>query len=378
MSERRNSEANQAFASLKLEGIRFSGANIPVDVLEEIVRYRNLIVAAATDAWQEEHPNDDLPDWLSKDLELTLTEVANGSAIPVLDRPSGSDFEKTFEDARDAVDHLIREVSNGKVTKTSFPSWANTPAFWNFGSSLEGGEKMYVPAPTQVDPIYAVITPETRRLHVEPLKLSVKGERSDSFQIVGGQVIALDAENRSFELMTTRWGQIHGRFKDTRLIQDLSSVIGNSNQAKTVSIFGRTGLKDGILEKVHEAFSIVNPGSEFEYAFDQLVKISKTEEGWLGGSGSEVPPKVIIKGATVLSIFTRLNFPPPAVFPTEAGGLVFEWGSETYVLSVEIEDNGNLVVYSLLPGKTSGAEITVREPEELLPTLTGWGEVLNA
>ena len=45
----------EPFAELRLTGERFDDAHFPVDALHEIIRYQQLIIAAAQATWIAEH-----------------------------------------------------------------------------------------------------------------------------------------------------------------------------------------------------------------------------------------------------------------------------------------------------------------------------------
>ena len=100
-----------AFASLRLNGARFDNAKLPVETLEEIIRYKQLIIAAVEDLWQKEHPQEDVPESIKEGLQLSLTEVIEGSSIPLLERQGDSDFDDLYDDGKDVVDQLLRSVA---------------------------------------------------------------------------------------------------------------------------------------------------------------------------------------------------------------------------------------------------------------------------
>lgn len=377
MKERQSPSAEEAFASIKLEGARFEGADIPVDSLQEIIRYKTLIVAAAVEHWHQQNPNDEAPESLKNGLDLTLTEVVPGSAVPVLERPAGSDYEEEFEIGKDAVDQLLRNANTGKITKSAFPAWANIPEFWAFGSSLEASETLYVPAPVKGGAASAEVTPDSRRENIEPLKTEVRGERSETFEAVKGQVIALNAESCSFDITTPQNGQIHGRYRTADLTKSLREVIGSSTNAEVVLVLGRTGLKDGVLEKIHEAEFVVPTGSPYAGSAERLLELALLEDGWLDGAGNKLPPKLLRIGARVLAVLYRSDLRAPSLFPTEEGGLSLEWSSPEYVYNIEIENDGSIVAYSLNPGEPSGQETTIGDPEDLFPIITKWGALFN-
>lgn len=379
-------QADEAFASLKLEGSRFDYARMPVETLQELLRYRELIVSAATEQWQREHPDDEVPDSLRGGLDLTLTEVAPGSAIPLLTRPTVADFDEEFEQARDTVDQLLRDVSTGLITRESFPRWANQPQFWEFGSSLKGSEALYVPAPSSRTAGFAVITQRSREDFFEPLKDQVRGERSEGFGLVQGKIVAVNAENRNFDLTTPTNPRVHGRFKSEALIEKLRSALGNSVNASPVLLLGRIGYKDGALEKILEGVFITPADSDYATAANRLLELSEIEKGWLRPAGEEglpesagedISPKILLLGAHALSCFEKAGFRPPSIFPSEYGGVSFEWVTAKFVCSVEIEPDATVTAYCLPPDSMEGTEEVLDDIDDLPMAITEWNRFLS-
>ena len=388
-------QANEAFTSLKLEGSRFDYARMPVETLQELLRYRMLIVSAATEQWQREHPDDEVPDSLQSGLDLALTEVAPGSAIPLLTRPTEADFDEEFERARDSVDQLLRDVSTGSMTRESFPQWANLPQFWEFGSSLKGSEALYVPAPSPRTAESAVITQQAREDFFEPLKVKVRGQRSEGFGLVQGKIVAINAENRNFDLTTESNPRVHGRFKSETLIDKLRSVLDSSAKASPILLLGRNGYKDGALEKILEAVFVTHVDSDYAASAKRLQELSEIEKGWLGPASEEGRPepsseedgpgfagetisqKTLLLGAHALSCFNEAGFPPPSIFPSEYGGLSFEWVTAKFVCSVEIEPDGTVTAYCLPPESMEGTEEVLDEIDDLPMTIREWNRFLS-
>ncbi|HZK31960.1 MAG TPA: hypothetical protein VFC72_03515 [Corynebacterium sp.] len=379
MTSLESSSVEAAFASLKLKGARFDGAKIPVETLEELIRYRQLIIAAAEDSWKKDHPGEDAPEALKDGLGLSLTDVVDGSSVPLLEREAGGDFDELFEDGKDNIDQLLRYVTEGELEAIAFPEWADIDPFWEFGSSLAAGEEMQVPAPVEEHSRFATISPVSRAQRFSPLKskLHASPARSESFGLVEGRVIALNAEKRNFDVSTQTLGELRGKFRTVDITSELREFLGNSSEAPEVLILGRLGFKEQALDKIHEATLVVELGDPFEKVARKLEEISRLKDGWLEGAGSSVRFELLRLGSRTLSTIKKAGLAPPNVFPTEEGGLSFEWATGTYVLSVEIEADSSIAAYSLLPGDTTGTETSVRKLENLSETIDSWKEVLG-
>lgn len=371
-------EIEDAFASVKLGGTRFDQAQIPVESLIELLRYRELIIAAATNAWELDHPGESVPAALHESFELTLTDVADGSAIPLLERPIESDFDTFFEDGKDDVDQLLRDVNSGGYEPRAFPKWADIDAFWNFGETLQPEETMIVPAPVGTTKHFAQISQVTRTQYFYTLKKKVRAsaDRTQAFGAVTGRVTALDAENRNFDISTVAFGSIHGRFKTVDITDDLREFLGSSSDAPNIIILGLLGYKEGTLEKVHEATFAVQESDPFAATAQSLTTIAETESGWLEGGVQAVTLDASKLGSKVLNLIKAADVTPPRVFPTEDGGLSFEWATSSYVLSFEIDSNFRILAYKLGPDENFGTESVVENLEQLPDILGEWKEIL--
>lgn len=110
-------EANPAedepriFASLKLDGARFNGGRLPIDALVELQRYRELILEAAKQAWREANPGEEVPADFSKEFDLAVTEIEDGSAIPVMER-TRSAYDGFYDAGRLDVEALFADIVN--------------------------------------------------------------------------------------------------------------------------------------------------------------------------------------------------------------------------------------------------------------------------
>ena len=368
-----------AFASLRLNGARFDNAKLPVETLEEIIRYKQLIIAAVEDLWQKEHPQEDVPESIKEGLQLSLTEVIEGSSIPLLERQGDSDFDDLYDDGKDVVDQLLRSVSEGKLEAEAFPQWANMASFWDFGSSLLADEEMQVPAPFETHSHYVSITTVSRAQKLLPLKQKVRSpERSEIFSSLEGRVIALHAENRNFELWTRNLGALKGRFKAANITGDLRQNLGNSTEAPEVLVLGRLAVKGQAIEKIREATLVIELTDPFVGTARRLAEISRLDDGWLDGAGSSIKMEILRLGSRVLSAIRDAKLTPPNIFPAEEGGLSFEWATGEYVLSVELESPSTIIVYSLMPDDTSGSEVVIATVDDLHEKLQTWKGVLCA
>lgn len=374
------------FARITLEGARFDGAKIPLEALEELIRYQNLIISAAKARWAEEHPDEEIPEELGKAAELNLADVREGSAISVLERPAESangEFDALVSEAHSDVDELISEATSGALYSVDFPDWANVDDFWDLGKSLLAGEQMHIARPSTRATKTATVSMTVRNDVIEPLKKDVKGRRSDSFDLIEGRVAGLYITNKSFQFATLDSGEVKGWCKSLDITAELHKVLGDSvlgvpSAGQIVLLLGRVGLKKGQLARVHDATFLARPHDAFIPGARKLASLNNLDDGWMGEGSLRPQPKTLARAGAVLTVVRQAGLmPPPGVFPTEDGGVLFEWASGAYVFSIEVEADSSIVAYNLYPEQTRGESNEVGSPALLTPIIKDWVPVIN-
>lgn len=99
------------FASLKLDGARFNGGRLPIDALVELQRYKELILEAAKQAWREANPGEEVPADFSSEFDLAVTEIEDGSAVPVMEKTRTA-YDSFYDAGRLDVEALFADIVN--------------------------------------------------------------------------------------------------------------------------------------------------------------------------------------------------------------------------------------------------------------------------
>lgn len=379
MSNFESAEVENAFASIKFTGERFNHGKIPVESLQELLRYRELILAAAVHEWEKDHPGQQAPAFVRELLELTLTKVKEGSALPVLERTSENDFDEFFQDGKNSVDQLFYAVCSGGITSESFPHWADSDYFWEFGDTLQPEEVLSIPAPAGSAIRVADINQVSRARYFAPLRKNVRvvKRRTQSFSFLMGKVTALDAQNRSFELTVSSGATLRGFFKSVNLTRELKNVLGDVASAPDIQILGRVRFDAGIPDRIHEATLVTTLDDPYTPSAARCGRIGELEDGWLDGTGRAISLNVLRLSSQVLSSMRATGIKPPRIFPSEDGGMSFEWATAEYVLTIDVEPTGELIAYQLLPGHANGDEIVYDTPEELASIFKTWKDFVG-
>lgn len=78
-------DQKEFFGSLRFAGERFKSANLPVELLDNVKAYQEVLFSLAADIWRERNPDSrKLPRGFKKNLSLSFSHVEDGSAKAIL------------------------------------------------------------------------------------------------------------------------------------------------------------------------------------------------------------------------------------------------------------------------------------------------------
>src|SRR5439155_24397223 len=77
----------------------------------------------------------------------------------------------------------------------------------------------------------------------------------------------------------------------------------------------------------------------------RLIQLSGLRDGWDGGSARAIDRQAVDVGLHVLSQLLQPWSPAPAVVPTAAGGLQFEWHDQGIDLEIGVAPSGHVHVF---------------------------------
>jgi len=191
-------------------------------------------------------------------------------------------------------------------------------------------------------------------------------------------VPGLNVDKRSFRFANPQAGEINGRYISIDLTRDLRQVLGNSVDGQLILVLGRLGLKNGALSKIHDATFLAHPSDNFMPAARKLGSLHKLADGWMGEGSLRPQTKTLALAGAVLTVVRHVGLtPPPGIFPTEEGGVLFEWATSDYIFSIEVEADSSIVAYSLYPQEERGESVPVNAPILLDQIIKDWVPVIN-
>jgi hypothetical protein len=137
-------------ASLRFDGKRFEGHALDVECTQELIAYRDLIVACAKELWRRKNPDRvRLPRGFEDGFRLQFDRLKDGSAVVPLQRVCVEDQGALdwgnldeFDEAADLIDAAITAANEDALLPDKLP--ANViPLFRDFGKSLRPDEVLF-------------------------------------------------------------------------------------------------------------------------------------------------------------------------------------------------------------------------------------------
>lgn len=357
---------------MHLEGARFKNAHVPVSVLEELLRYKNLVLKAAAAKWTDDNPEREVPDELIKGFDLTLTAIEPGSATNVLERPAITEFEDNYSAGQVDVDQLLEEIFNEDLSVASFPDWADDEALWQLGSSLDPGDNLSI-IPGESRNRAVSFSREQRDRILPPFKEAVKEHkkpsRTNEEGFVVGRIRQVDTGAKSFKL-TSGNKSIHGRYTSSESAGSIGSVIEREAKGEEtfVRVTGSVRLADGepTLIRSTDSVEIITSGPAPRRS--RILDIAKLNRGWVDGFYGEPVSIEMLQAALDLSskVYEEKLVIEPEIFPTEDGKIEFQWVVDSNFISLSPQEDGSYFFERISRNE---------DPQE--EQLNNWDEVKN-
>lgn len=388
--------AEKHFARLTLAGDRFAGARLPIDALIELQRYREMVLEAARRAWLMDHSGQSIPEDFDLTFDLAVSDVEDGSATPLLDKPT-SPYDVYYASGRDEFESALAEVINtgigtwmadvpeddtpdtGNITRQlesltptipqrlePLAALVDLPAFREFGSSLRSNEALRLQPGVDQQPVEVTASTASAIIRpfvdlVEQLRNSqppsTKDTREKFVSTVAGRIIALNADKKSFDIDTLHYGQVHGNYKNAEMTTDLRAVLESSTHAPLVRITGRMSWRNGDLYRILSVDEWELLAVESEPWSRRVVELASLPPDWHPESDSSpVISFVAMDAAREVLREVRALSPVAGIFPREDGGVLVEWSTPERIVSLEISPDPEFLVFHLDVGVETATE----------------------
>jgi hypothetical protein len=369
---------------------------MPVEALAELVSYRELVLEVAKEVFFSRHQGRQrLPRGFRDRLQLRLSRVEAGSAIPILERVSTEEQdamlprEDEFTAARELIERAIIAVARGDSLPRAFP--ADAVGYFNrFGRTLQEGESIRLSRPGARR--VARYTSAVRR---ELLLSRERTYRSNREAI--GRIVEIDAEASTFTLRTLGREAVMCHF-ESELFSFIRGVLQPDGAGPVVLVEGEAVLddRDKIL-RMHVAEAALD--DDPEEVWDQIQReapprvippdvpqralspevegsdsarvrlllrlheLESLRDGWLDGKGRSPAAGVIRALRAIADKLTAEGLPSIRLYPTPEGGVQMEWRSGGTERSVEVKADLGLYAVELDTATGEAREREERRPD---------------
>ena len=343
------------FLKPRLVGKRFDGTAIPLEFLKDLAVLEEMIIEVAKGEFLKDHPDRQRsPRGFTDGIELKLTGIEDGSAIPVISLVVASmalfppENQSYFERARDSIVSAVDAAEKGGTITDHLPE-KSLSYFDRMGRSLREGEAMEFTTPSHIQP--AKLTRETRRRLVYA---SSAAQEIAEDTTVRGSIPEADQDDMQFEIQMADGRKVKAPIEPQHRDTILKAFNGYENGQKAfiqgVGVFNRNG-------KLVRFDSIehVSPLDPLDVGA-RLDEIRLLKDGWMEGGGY-APDK---DGLNWLEAAFNQNYPdevtPPYLSPTPEGDIRAEWSDARQELSLNIQLAIKRATWHALDLETDGEE----------------------
>jgi len=320
------------FLSPRLVGDRFAKHSIPLEVLKDLYVLEEMVTEIARSKYlSEHHGRKRVPKGFTKGVELRISDITEGSAIPkimlvaagVLLLPEA----EYFEAARDDIIHAISAAEKGESI-TEHLAAKSLGYFDRLGRSLRKGEwiEFNVPRTREV----AKLDKTTRKRLIEASEIREFTEEI----LLRGSVPEVDQDDLTFEIQLIDGKKVKAPLLEPHTETVMDAFVHYPERRRVrIDGIGRFD-RHGNLKAV-ETVEHVNVLEPLDVS-SRLEELRLLKRGWLDGEGEPIS----LPGLEWLDQAMTLRFPDdrmlPHIFPTPEGNVQLEWSTPTHEINLEI------------------------------------------
>lgn len=353
---------NKEFLRPRLVGSRFDEHTLPLDILKDFSALEEMLIEVAKSQYLAAHPDRQrTPKGFTKGLELHLTAVEEGSAIPVIALAFATLFPSAdaeyFDQAKDQIVETISAAEHGQ--QPALPPEL-LRYFDRFGRGLHEGEAIEF---SRSNGQTASLTPATR----ERLLRASQAESWTEEVTLKGRIPEVDQADHSFELELRNGIRLKAPLLEAHRKTVLEAAVGYRTGV-TVAIKGVIERDRADRPKRFEFVEHVTSLDPLDIE-TRLEELAQLQDGWLDGKGRSLDRASLIRFAQAFDERFGTDLPLPHLYPTPEGGVQAEWTLGVWEISLEINLPSLAADYQAVHTATG----ETREQSLLLATEDGSG-----
>jgi hypothetical protein len=332
------------FQALRYDGERFAKHTLPVDVLPDLLAYRDLIVEVAKELFRLEHGRARVPKGFDEHLRLDLANIGEGSAIAQLENVSEVVDDESgnaplyFSKARDLINDSISAASENRPLPSEFPT--HLLSYFNrFGRTLQPDES--------IEMRVGRATRAVRYSGAVRKNLVLRTARRVEVAIdLVGIVTECNGTDYTFMLQQNSGAPIRAPYQEAMERVLIQAFEHRAEQWQVrVSGIGIYNHLDQLLKITDTTHVELAESPELLEMRSRLAGMAELAPGWFE-SDSAVPTTGLILKATSLlvAIVEEHDLPVPHIYPIPDGGIQAEWDTATHSVELRFSADEQTVV----------------------------------
>jgi hypothetical protein len=339
---------------LRYAGARFNRHRLPLDVLPDLSAFRDLLVSYVKAEWRATHEKRiRLPRGFEKSIAFDLAGIGDGSAVPKLewDRQTAQLLLPDFKDELEGlVEHAYTQVIlliDGAAE--NIPSARLPPesirALNRFGSGLLEDEKIEFLGSQGKDGNVVFLDSYRRKRLITRGRDSYEARFEGIGKLLGAEIDA-NGSSGLIVVHTEQHGTIRIPVAPERVKEEFDGSIDDDLQFRLLIELDN---KD-VFKRVVDVFDVdlIDAAlvADLERCRVRIRSIASLNDGWHDGDGKTVTHKAVVAAEKLLSARPRLAG-SYHIYPTDAGGILFEFVHAGWDYSVETGPNGEIEIYGV-------------------------------
>lgn len=342
------SEEHNRF-KLRYVGDRFKGHRLPLDVLSDLPAFRDLMVSYAKDRWRQSHADRQrLPKGFDKSISFDLISIEEGSAVPILDwsREIAQQALPGFSDElEEVVDQSFIDLVNliDGAGHQRFPhalSSEHIRALNKLGSGLREDERIEFLGSSGADGNVIYLDTFRRKALITHVR--------DTYQLRFegiGRLLGLHVDGH-IQVETPEYGELRIPVDPDRIASEFDGNTGSDVQFALQIELDNQDTYRTIIEAFDVELIDAELSDNIMRCKDRLTEIHSLPEGWHNGIGAA--PAAVALSAAHTFLRSRPSFAGAyRIYPTEMGGVLFEFEVRGWDYSVEFGPDGTVEMYGV-------------------------------
>ncbi len=327
---------------------------MPLDVLPDLPAFRDLLVAYVKEGWREAHTDRErLPKGFVRGLTFDLVGIGEGSAVPAI-RWDSDNAQLQLPEFRDEMEELVSQaflkavqLVDGAASNASSESLnpEEIRALNRFGSGLQPGERIEFVDQNDVSGKVIYLDAYRRKRLLTRGRNSYEVRFDSVGKLLGSKVDEADV-NGQIEVSTSEHGPLQISISAERVKAEFDGKIGADVQFRLMIDLDEGDRFQRVADVLEIDLIDAKVVADLERCRSRIDALRSLSDGWHDGVGRAPTEESISSAHRLLARNPGLaaNY---RIFPTEDGGLLFEFAHGDWDYTIEVRPCGRLEIYGV-------------------------------